>query len=183
MEEKLKKLQTRTFVGSYITGVYVFIIMLFCGCSHKVYVPVESVRTDTLYLSHRDSIHVKDSIVMHHVINTRDSVAIHDSVVIVKNEQGEVKERLIVRYRDRWHATQDNLTLQWLLAHYKASNDILRALRKVYKEVPVPVERKLSRWEKLKMDVGGWAIGAISTLILASVGYIMVWLLKKYRKL
>ncbi len=29
-----------------------------CGCSHKVYVPVESVRTDTLYLSlHRDSIH------------------------------------------------------------------------------------------------------------------------------
>lgn len=155
MEEKLKKLQTRTFVGSYITGVYVFIIMLFCGCSHKVYVPVESVRTDTLYLSHRDSIHVKDSIVMHHVINTRDSVAIHDSVVIVKNEQGEVKERLIVRYRDRWHATQDNLTLQRLLAHYKASNDILRALRKEYKEVPVPVERKLSRWEKLKMDVGG----------------------------
>ena len=177
MEEKLKKLQTRTFVGSYITGVYVFIIMLFCGCSHKVYVPVESVRTDTLYLSHRDSIHVKDSIVMHHVINTRDSV------VITKDEAGNVKERLIIRYRDRWHATQDNLTLQRLLAHYKASNDILRALRKVYKEVPVPVERKLSRWEKLKMDVGGWAIGAISTLILASVGYIMVWLLKKYRKL
>mgnify|MGYP001744258482 CR=1 FL=1 len=183
MEEKLKKLQTRTFVGSYITGVYVFIIMLFCGCSHKVYVPVESVRTDTLYLSHRDSIHVKDSIVMHHVINTRDSVAIHDSVVIVKNEQGEVKERLIVRYRDRWHATQDNLTLQRLLAHYKASNDILRATRKERIEVPVPVERKLSRWEKLKMDVGGWAIGAMSTVLLGIIGYIVVWLLKKYRKL
>ena len=183
MEEKLKKLQTRTFVGSYITGVYVFIIMLFCGCSHKVYVPVESVRTDTLYLSHRDSIHVKDSIVMHHVINTRDSVAIHDSVVIVKNEQGNVKERLIVRYRDRWHATQDNLTLQRQLDRYKASNDSLRATRKERIEVPVPVEKKLSRWEKLKMDVGGWAIGAMSTFILASVGYILVWLLKKYRKL
>lgn len=183
MEEKLKKLQTRTFVGSYITGVYVFIIMLFCGCSHKVYVPVESVRIDTLYLSHRDSIHVKDSLVMHHVIHTRDSVAIHDSVVIVKNEQGEVKERLIVRYRDRWHATQDNLTLQRQLDRYKASNDSLRATRKERIEVPVPVEKKLSRWEKLKMDVGGWAIGAMSTFILASVGYILVWLLKKYRKL
>ena len=120
---------------------------------------------------------------MHHVINTRDSIAIHDSVVIVKDEQGNVKERLIVRYRDRWHATQDNLTLQRQLDRYKASNDSLRATRKERIEVPVPVEKKLSRWEKLKMDVGGWAIGAMSTFILASVGYILVWLLKKYRKL
>lgn len=159
------------------------LVIFLCSCSHKVYVPVESVRTDTLYLSHRDSIHVKDSLVMHHVINTRDSVAIHDSVVIVQDEQGNVKERLIVRYRDRWHATQDNLTLQRQLDRYKASNDSLRATRKERIEVPVPVEKKLSRWEKLKMDVGGWAIGAMSTFILASVGYILVWLLKKYRKL
>ena len=183
MEEELKKLQTRTFVGSYIIGVYVFIIMLFCGCSHKIYVPVESVRTDTLYLSHRDSIHVKDSIVMHHIINTRDSVAIHDSVVIVQDEQGNVKEKLIIRYRDRWHATLDNLTLQRQIDRYKASNDSLRATKTEYKEVPIPVEKKLSRWQKIKMDVGGWAIGAMSTLLLAIVGYIVIWLLKKYRKI
>ena len=182
-DDYLKKLQARTFLRSYITGVYVFITIILCSCSHKVYVPVESVRTDTLYLSHRDSVHVKDSVIMYHVVHTRDSVAIHDSVVIVKNEQGEVKERLIVRYRDRWHATQDNLTLQRLLAHYKASNDILRATRKERIEVTVPVERKLSRWEKLKMDVGGWAIGAMSTVLLGVIGYIVVWLLKKYRKL
>lgn len=167
----------------HLLFVAIFFAVLFTSCSHKVYVPVESVRTDTLYLSHRDSIHVKDSIVMHHVINTRDSVAIHDSVVIVQDEQGNVKERLIVRYRDRWHATQENLTLQRQLDRYKASNDSLRATRKERIEVPVPVEKKLSRWEKLKMDVGGWAIGAMSTFILAAVGYIVVWLLKKYRKL
>ena len=167
----------------HLLFVAIFFAVLFTSCSHKVYVPVESVHTDTLYLSHRDSIHVKDSIVMHHVINTRDSVAIHDSVVIVQDEQGNVKERLIVRYRDRWHATQENLTLQRQLDRYKASNDSLRATRKERIEVPVPVEKKLSRWEKLKMDVGGWAIGAMSTFILAAVGYIVVWLLKKYRKL
>lgn len=167
----------------HLLFVAIFFAVLFTSCSHKVYVPVESVRTDTLYLSHRDSIHVKDSIVMHHVINTRDSVAIHDSVVIVQDEQGNVKERLIVRYRDRWHATQENLTLQRQLDRYKASNDSLRATRKERIEVPVPVEKKLSQWEKLKMDVGGWAIGAMSTFILAAVGYIVVWLLKKYRKL
>lgn len=120
---------------------------------------------------------------MKQVVNIRDSVAIHDSVVIVRNEQGEVKEKLIVRYRDRWHATQDNLTLQRQIDRYKASNDSLRAVRRDSVSVPVPVEKKLSRWQKIKMDVGGWAIGAMSTVLLGVVGYIVVWLLKKYRKI
>ncbi len=166
-----------------IIGLLALAALCFTSCSHRTYVPLQSVRTDTVYMARKDSVHIKDSLVVKQVINIRDSVAIHDSVVIVKDEQGNIKEKLIIRYRDRWHATQDNLTLQRLLAHYKASNDILRATRKERIEVPVPVERKLSRWEKLKMDVGGWAIGAMSTLILASVGYIIVWLLKKYRKI
>ena len=167
----------------HLLFVAIFFAVLFTSCSHKVYVPVESVRTDTVYMARKDSVHIKDSLIIRQVINIRDSIAIHDSVVIIKDEQGNIKERLIVRYRDRWHATQDNLTLQRQLDRYKASNDSLRATRKERIEVPVPVEKKLSRWEKLKMDVGGWAIGAMSTFILASVGYILVWLLKKYRKL
>ena len=157
--------------------------LCFTSCSHRTYVPLQSVHTDTIYISRKDSVHIKDSLVVKQVVNIRDSVAIHDSVVIVRNEQGEVKEKLIVRYRDRWHATQDNLTLQRQIDRYKASNDSLRAVRRDSVSVPVPVEKKLSRWQKIKMDVGGWAIGAMSTFILAAVGYIMVWLLKKYRKL
>lgn len=177
--------QQRQALHAMVTliALLTMLAIFLCGCSHKVYVPVESVRTDTLYLSHRDSIHVKDSLVMHHVINTRDSVAIHDSVVIIKDEQGNVKERLIVRYRDRWHATQDNLTLQRQIDRYKASNDSLRAVKRDSISVPVPVEKKLTRWQKFKMDVGGWAIGAMSTVLLGVIGYIVVWLLKKYRRL
>ena len=167
----------------HLLFVAICFAVLCVSCSHRVYVPVQSIRTDTIYMSRRDSVHIKDSLITRQVINIRDSVAIHDSVVIIKDEQGNIKEKLIIRYRDRWHATQDNLTLQRLLAHYKASNDILRATRKERIEVPVPVERKLSRWEKLKMDVGGWAIGAMSTVLLGIIGYIVVWLLKKYRKL
>lgn len=166
-----------------LIGLLALTSLCFTSCSHRVYVPVQSIRTDTIYMSRKDSVHIKDSLITRQVINIRDSVAIHDSVVIIKDEQGNIKEKLIIRYRDRWHATQDNLTLQRLLAHYKASNDILRATRKERIEVPVPVERKLSRWEKLKMDVGGWAIGAMSTVLLGIIGYIVVWLLKKYRKL
>ena len=167
----------------HLLFVAIFFAVLFTSCSHRTYVPLQSVRTDTVYMARKDSVHIKDSLVVRQVINVRDSVAIHDSVVIVKNEQGEVKERLIVRYRDRWHATQDNLTLQKMIDRYKASNDSLRAVKRDSVSVPVPVEKKLTRWQKIKMDVGGWAIGAMSTFILAVVGYIVVWLLKKYRKL
>jgi len=153
------------------------------SCSHRVYVPVQSIRTDTIYMSRKDSVHIKDSLITRQVINIRDSVAIHDSIVIIKDDQGHIKEKLIVRYRDRWHATQDNLTLLRLIDCYKASNDSLRATMKEHIEAPKVIERELSRWQKIKMDVGGWAIGAMSTFLLAIIGYIVVWLLKKYRKI
>lgn len=165
-----------------IIGLLALTALCLTSCSHRAYIPLQSVHTDTIYMARKDSVHIKDSLVVRQVINIRDSVAIHDSVVIVKNEQGEVKERLIVRYRDRWHATQDNLSLQRQIDRYKASNDSLRATKKERIEVPVPVEKKLSRWQKIKMDVGGWAIGAMSTVLLGVIGYVVIWLLKKYRR-
>lgn len=181
MEDKEIKYYVYTML--IIIGLLALTALCFTSCSHRVYVPVQSIRTDTIYMSRKDSVHIKDSLITRQVINIRDSVAIHDSVVIVKDDQGNIKEKLIVRYRDRWHATQDNLTLQRQIDRYKASNDSLRATKTEYKEVPIPVEKKLSRWQKIKMDVGGWAIGAMSTFLLAIIGYIVVWLLKKYRQI
>lgn len=166
-----------------IIGLLALTALCFTSCSHRAYVPLQSVHTDTVYMARKDSVHIKDSLIIRQVINVRDSVAIHDSVVIVKDEQGNIKEKLIVRYRDRWHATQDYLTLLRLIDRYKASNDSLRATIKEHIEVPKVVERELNRWQKIKMDVGGWAIGALSATLLAAVVYIVVWLLKKYRRL
>ena len=47
--------------------------------------------------------------------------------------------------------------------------------------VPYPVERKLNRWESLKMEVGGWAVGVLSVMLLAVIGYAVWWLVRKYR--
>ncbi len=47
--------------------------------------------------------------------------------------------------------------------------------------VPYPIERKLNKWERLKMEVGGWAIGGLSAVLLAIIGYITIWLIRKYR--
>lgn len=177
--------QVKFYLYSMLTiiGLLALTAVCFTSCSDKNFVELQSTRTDTVYVTKKDSINLKDSLVARQVINVRDSITIHDSVVIIKDEQGNVKERLIVRYRDRWHATQDNLMLQRQIDRYKASNDSLRATKKERIEVPVPVEKKLTRWQKFKMDVGGWAIGAMSTFLLAIIGYIVVWLLKKYRKI
>ena len=177
--------EIKYYVYSMLITIGLLTLTAICitSCSDKNFTELHSTRTDTVYVTKKDSVNLKDSLVAKQVINVRDSITIHDSVVVVQDEQGNVKERLIVRYRDRWHATQDNLTLQRQIDRYKASNDSLRATKTEYKEVPVPVEKKLSRWEKLKMDVGGWAIGAMSTFLLAIVGYIVIWLLKKYRRI
>lgn len=47
--------------------------------------------------------------------------------------------------------------------------------------VPYPVEKKLSRWQGVKMEVGGWAIGVLSVVVFGAIGYIIMWLVRKYR--
>lgn len=46
-------------------------------------------------------------------------------------------------------------------------------------EVPVPVEKELSRWEKAKIEVGGWAIGLLSGCLVVGVGYVIKWLRRR----
>lgn len=37
-------------------------------------------------------------------------------------------------------------------------------------QVPYPVEKKLSKWQSLKLELGGWAFGALIVLLLVLVG-------------
>lgn len=46
-------------------------------------------------------------------------------------------------------------------------------------EVPIPVEKELSRWEKIKIEVGGWAIGLLSGLAVIGIGYVVRWRVKR----
>ena len=39
-------------------------------------------------------------------------------------------------------------------------------------QVPYPIEKQLSRWQSIKMELGGWAFG----LVIAFVLIIIVWL-------
>ncbi len=46
-------------------------------------------------------------------------------------------------------------------------------------EVPVTVEKALTRWERIKQEAGGWAIGAASGAVIALVAWLLRRLLKK----
>lgn len=70
-----------------------------------------------------------------------------------------------------------------LLAKMKIQQDTVYLPSKevtVNKEVkvPYPVEKELTKWQKLCVNVGGWAIGIVIIMILVVVGR-MVYKLKK----
>ena len=45
-------------------------------------------------------------------------------------------------------------------------------------KVPYPVEKELTRWQQMKLELGGWAFGIIITAALIIVG----WLIYRSRK-
>lgn len=124
------------------------ILSLLAGCKSVQYVPVETVRTDSIYVDRyqRDSIYQRDSVFVNRWI-AGDTIY-----------QDKVVWKYV--YRD------------------KVKYDTVAILRSYTINVPYPVECKLSKWEQLKLNVGGWAISIIIIIVLIVMGC-MVYKLKK----
>lgn len=122
-------------------------LSLLAGCKSVQYVPVETVRTDSVYVDHylRDSIYQRDSV-----------------------------------FINRWTAGdtvyQDKVVWKYVYRD-KVKYDTVAILRSDTINVPYPVECKLSKWEQLKLNVGGWAISIIIIIVLIVMGC-MVYKLK-----
>ena len=90
----------------------------------------------------------------------RDSVYQRDSIYV--HDRGDTvtvyRDRYV--YRDKWRT--DTL--------YVNRTDSIR--------VPYPVEKELTRWERFRLDVGGYAIFTVITVVLIVVG----WLIYKLKK-
>lgn len=67
-------------------AVAVFGLLLLTGCTTTKYVPVETVRTDTLKVTKYE----------------RDSIYIHDSTIVRENGDTMLIEKWHTRWRDRW---------------------------------------------------------------------------------
>lgn len=144
----------------------VIISMLF-GCKTTRYVPVESVRTE-----------YKDRVVMRHD-TVRDSVRVSNDVY--RHDSVSVMLRGDTVYIERWHTLLQSSSLQNRAERSKAAHDTLYVTRTDSVRVPVPVERKLTKWEKTKMDFGTVAMVISAMAIIAGIGVLAWWLRRKIR--
>lgn len=99
-----------------------------------------------------------DSIYINQV--QRDSIYQHDSIYIREKGDTVWMEKYKYIYRDK--IVRDTM--------YFNQTDTIRE--------PYPVEKELSRWQQMKLELGGWAFGIIITAALIFV----VWLVYKSRK-
>lgn len=118
------------------------------GCKSVQYVPVETVRTDSVFVDRY----------------LRDSIYQRDSVFINQWTAGDT-------------VYQDKIVYKYIYRD-KVKYDTVAILRSDTVRVPFSVDRELSKWEQIRLDVGGWAIGVVIITILIVISC-MVYKLKK----
>lgn len=125
-------------------------MVLLTGCK-TVYVPVETVRTDTLKVAHivTDSVYVEK----------------HDSVVsYVKGDTVTIEKW---HWRDRWRDKVSHDTI------YKSRVDTVTVVKPVGEAT-----EKLTKWQKTRIKIANWLLWAVGALVVAIVAR-FVWRLKR----
>lgn len=133
----------------WVTALLVCLLLCMAlgGCSRKVYVPVEKreSHTDTLY---QERVRV-DSV--HSIERIYERGTRYDSIAPILDSLDRV-----IGW-DRYHFREVTKMNDREVNRLQSLVDSLRALRvdSIDRPVPYPVERELSRREKIKMDFGG----------------------------
>lgn len=170
----------------------ILIGMMSCR-SQQQFVPTESARIDstshkTELLIQRVQNLVNEIHVLEHQrdsISSRDSVSVKDSVILYVNEAGNVISK--ERYRDKIQKSdranftdkdrQIEITRLYIDSLLNAQKTELLAMLEESNQVPLPVERKLTKWEEVKQEVGGISIGVLIVIVVIAV----IWLIKKIK--
>lgn len=133
------------------SAVAIILIFALCGvlcsCRSVRYVEVPRVSRDTLRVVQVET----------RLDSVRDSIFLREFVLGDTVYRVKYIERL--RWRDRWRV------------------DTVQAVRVDSVGVPYPVERKISRWDKVRYM---WR-GAAGGFVLAAVAIAVVWLRRRYR--
>lgn len=124
------------------------LISLLSGCKSVQYVPLETVKTDSVYVDRY----------------LRDSIFLQDSVFVNRWTAGDT-------------VYQDKVVWKYVYRD-KVKYDTVAILRSDTVRVPYPVERRLTKWEQVRLNVGGWVIALVVITILVVVG----WAIYKIRK-
>ncbi len=158
------------FVSSRKWVCIILLMSTICSCRSVKYVPVESS---------------VDSIVVEKLVEVQlppDSATIR--ALLECDENGKVVlSWLDIANSKNAQAQLAIDSLGNLLAKMRTQQDTIYLPSKevtVTKEVkvPYPVEKELTRWQQMKLELGGWAFGIIIAFALIIVG----WMIYKSRK-
>ena len=133
MDKKLKDELTGALWGLAV----LIVISLLCGCKTVRYVPVETVRTDSVYVDRF----------------ARDSVYLRDSVYINRWMQGDTvyvdKVSVKYLYRDRWR------------------RDTVAVVTRDSVQIPLPVEKPLGWWQQARLKLFWPLVAVVVVLAVA----------------
>ena len=110
-----------------------------------MYIPGES-----RYTVIRDTVYQRDSILRVSTTNTKDSVITKDSVVYVVDENGNILRKELYRQKEIYKDLQRDYNE--LVERYNKLK--FEKIDTVTKSIIVEVEKELSGWEQIQMDIG-----------------------------
>ncbi len=155
--------------------------MVLSGCTSTRYVPVESVRTEYVGKDNAELLRLVRSLTEQVTQKDRqiDSLMHSRNERLVLNDRGDTLRHDLetIVYRSS-HREKE---LERLV---ESQSDSIRELRRQLESVkadtipvPYPVEKRLTRWERVKVDYGGAAIVAVVAVACAAVW----WLARRRR--
>ncbi|UKK52650.1 hypothetical protein [Prevotella sp. E2-28] len=144
---------------------------MLCGCKNVEYVPYEVVK--------KEIVHQTDTVEKKVETNKETNTIIRegrpeDSVLLAKlGIKLSANERLLILQQQQI----SDLTNELKEVHNKDS------VRSDATQVPVPAERKLSRWEQVCLDYGKLWMGGTILFAVIIIIWIVIWIRKKMKKL
>lgn len=158
------------FVSSRKWVCIILLMSTICSCRSVKYVPVES-SVDSIVVEKLVEVQLPpDSATIRALLECDENGKVVLSWLDIansKNAQAQLAIDSLGNLLARMRTKPDTI--------YKPSKEVT-----VTKEVkvPYPVEKELTRWQQMKLELGGWAFGIIITAALIIVG----WLIYRSRK-
>ncbi len=162
--------------------IIIVAVTALCGCTTTEYVPIRTMQTERIGSNVDSLIHIIGALTEKALQseNTTDSLMRnHDSTVTV-NDRGDT-----IRIKETEYVYISANRERALERIIETKSDSIRELKQRLISVrvdsipvPYPVEKKLTRWQQIKMDFGG---GAIAMCAIAIIG-IAVGLARKLYK-
>lgn len=144
----------------FLSGL--LIIGMLCSCTSVKYVPVESTKVDSIYYT--------DTIITEKLVPYRDSV-------IVEVQGDSASSYLFNAYAGSWAVYNGGKLFHSLLIFDKPLEIDFKMphnIKVFTRDVPIEVEKPLTRWEKMKLELGGIAMGVLG--VLGVFGIVGRWL-------